>query len=266
MADFFTTSEALTVALDVVEVGSPTESWNQDGQLTAQVTLACPWNNRLAVIQDIMGYGVYYPRYPLALALPINASITGFSREGSTANLRMVVPDNARITIQYGQGKSKSQSGVDIFSESLEPSFEFITLPFDKFRWANPTDGDKLIADEAPGKLIVGFDYVQTRYQLSSIPTAILNPGIVNQSTVFAATLGISFAPQTLLYMGSVPSRTIKSDGSAAWNMTSRFSFRAQGWNKFWRAKTQNWEQLYLYKGSSYNNFQAGNLSAVLVS
>lgn len=261
MSNYFTSSLAADVAFGLFEEArTVNESADKDKGDMYQVTLRCPWANRRSVVDDILGYSRPYPRFSSGDARARTAAIVGdgtFVKDGSLHD-----PEVALITITYGPGPEDVEG--NIISETLEPSAEFLTNDHRQFRWSSAS-GDKLVPEEAPGKLIIGLDYVQTRYNLGSLPVQILLPGICNNGAWTAQTLGLTFAIETLLYVNSIPNRTITTGGTEGWNMTSRASFRPNGWNKFWRAKTQSWESMYIAGGAEYKNFPPGDFSDVFI-
>lgn len=260
MPNYWLSTSILSSSLDVHELEAPLEQISRAGGFIATATLKCPWSNREAVIDDLLSNLVPYPRFPSSGAKARQASATFFG--GTIADGGLMVPPYARITVAYSQGEDEDESG-NIFSETLEPSAEFITVSPLHFRWGSPT-GTELEKEEAPGKLIVGLDYVQTRYGLSTLPAAILEPNVVNDANVAASLLGLTFAPETLLYVNSLPSRNITAGGAEKWTMPSRFSFRSHGWNIFWRKETQTWERIYLDTesgGAPYDNFPLTDFS-----
>jgi hypothetical protein len=178
-----------------------------------------------------------------------------------------MVPQYAKIVVEYQQGEDVEEGeGGAIYSEQLEPTAEFLTVSPKYLRWGSAT-GDKLTPEEAPGKRILGLDYVQTRYNLSTIPIGILEPNVVNDNPVTATLLGLTFPTDSLLYVNSLPSRTISADGTEGWTMPSRFSIRYTGWNKFWRAKTADWDYMYHSSDSGetgiYYNFPQVDIDAL---
>lgn len=253
------------------EKGSPQEVFSAESGLQVSVTLRCAWDDRFAVLDDILQNQYTYPRCP---GSQCNAR-TGSSRpyEGKMDSTgtgdSLATYDQALITINYTQDLTREDNGsggFNIFSESLEPSAEFLTLSPAKFRWTN-SSGPKLRPEEAPGKLIVGYDYVQTRYQMASIPVEVINPGpgVVNNAAITAQLLGLTFPIETVLYQNSQPQRTISTSGVTRWTIPSRFSIRPNGWNKFWRPST-GWDEIYDEDAAAiYKNYPLADLSNLLV-
>jgi hypothetical protein len=247
------------------EFGTTSENADVDNGEMYQATIRCNWANRTNVVNDILGNRLAYPRFLTAGPRARTASIVGKGTPVVANDEKVVIYEQALITITYKIGPEDSEANV--ISESLEPAAEFMTQDYTKFRWGS-AGGTALAPEEAPGKLVVGFDYVQTRYGLATLPAAILTPGIVNQAIATATLLGLSFPIETLLYMSSTPQRTFTTGGTEGWNMTSRFSYRPNGWNKFWRPETQTWVKQYLateFGGAEYKNYPLGDFSTVLV-
>lgn len=235
---------------------------------TASVQLRCAWLNRAALVADIVGNLKEWPRIPGCKAYAQNAAVIPAPGQSQTDGQGCVY-DEALVTVNYLQLKTDGGGGDTVngqlFSETLEPSAEFTTLDHKKFRWSSE-DGDKLEAQEAPGRLLIGMDYVLTRFNVDSVPVAILNNvGTVNQGSVAAQLLGLTFQAETALLMPTTPQRTIDAQGNGKWTLPIRFSIRPQGWNKFWRAKTQNWESIYKVDGGEYKNYPTSNMAAILL-
>jgi hypothetical protein len=278
MPDYWTTSAANDAAWGVVEhtTGDHSISETTDA-VTGQVvsaTVRCAWLSRDNVIADILYNSLLYPRNPNGGARAKTAACIAapgkYTLQGSLHQ-----PEEALITISYEQPVNREYDPVtqELFAESLEPNAEFITLDYRKFRWTSTT-GKKLTAEQAPGKLIVGLDFVQTRFNLVTLPSAILRPNRVNQNSITARLLGLTFPPETLLYVNSQPARTITSAGATKWTMTSRFSYREDGWNKFWREDKEGgpgWDQIFVAKteggdaNTPYKNFTPADLSSILI-
>jgi len=166
--------------------------------------------------------------------------------------------EKALVTVEYARTPAENQTSPDAFSESLEPTAEFLTLDPTKFAWlkqGDPAAIYKLAENEAPGKLLRGLAYVHTRYNQTSIPADVQTLlGCINADAVIALTLGRTFEAHTLLYTPPTLIRTVNEEGIGTWTITRRFIYKpnwedgsAMGWNYFWRAETQKYERIYLY-------------------
>lgn len=253
MSILFTTTPALAAKIDELK-GSPVESGALSG-VEATATVLVPWVDRWTIVDDIVGSRRTYPYAPNSGALALSASISPFGK--STDDGQGLTYEKAKIAIKYGQldGQQVDGGSGTVYAESLQPSAEFMPLNHEKFRWASAS-GDKLLEAEAPGRLEIGLDYVQKQYQLSTVPATVLSTiGNVNSGAQVSAILGLTFAAETLLYTTPTLERTIASDGTGKWDLTMAFSYRASGWNKFWRADTQAYARIYIAGGSQYNNY-----------
>jgi hypothetical protein len=274
MSNFWTTDLTTDTTLGVFELAnSVTENYDPEKGISAVATVLCPWDNREQVVSVILLNRLPYPRLPLAGALARTASVRPLESQ-NLADGSLHNPELAQITINYNQldaTDSTDPENIQIFSESLEPSAEFQTLDYRKFRWGS-SSGKPLTAEQAPGKLVIGMDYVQTRYNVDEIPAIVLQPGQVNNAAITAQLLGLTFPVETLLYQNTQPSRTISTTGDNLWTMASRFSYRPNGWNKFWNeGKTggAGWDVIYAKDNAGawheYKNFPPGDLSTILV-
>lgn len=251
-----------TVAFEELP-GSPTEQWTEEG-FTATVKLMCAWGVRNTLAREIMGQRQPYPRIPATKAYPRVADIEPFPAKitestvtwGTLGSLASF--EKALVTIEY----DTSGADVDLISESLEPTAEFMTLAHKKFRWG-AADGDELDEGEAPGKLIRGLDYKLTYHQVTAIPAAVLTlPGHCNNAAVVSLTLGLTFPEQTLLFQPPTATRRITSEMIEAWKLNYRLSYRASGWNEFWRKASDDWDEIWHAGGDRYYNYPLGDFSS----
>lgn len=228
--------------------------------VTASIQLRVPWADRYLIIDDLMYNDGKYP-YITDFDMPVKGCTCVPDGAKAATDGEGLVYDEAIITVSYDTARETTET--DIVSESLEPNLEFFTLPYQDFRWGSAV-GDPLKPEEAPGKLLVGFDVVQTRYNLTTIPSTTTSElGKVNSGSVTLAQLGLIMAAGTLLFASSSPSRKVTSTGDNKWTLANKFSYRPQGWNTFWRAKTQAMTAMYIAGGSQYNNFVPGTLPIV---
>jgi hypothetical protein len=168
---------------------------------------------------------------------------------------------DALVTVAY------STEEEDLLSESLEPTAEFITLDYKRFRWSG-ADGDPLLEGEAPGKLVRNLNLVRNIMKIVDIPVATLDlPGSVNHEDYVSALLGLTFPAETLLFQPPAMSRTITTAGAKAWNLNLKFSYKPWGWNKYWRSKTETYERIYIVGMSGadpYNMYPLNDFSDFL--
>lgn len=230
--------------------GSPQETWDENGGLQATVTRICAWASRTTLAAEI--YGELYPRIPQTLARARSITIVPFP---DSPNIGAVVGDAqhaaydlAKLTIQYKTDGPMEQNG-DWFTETLEPTVEFVTLPREGFRWS--VSHAPLKEGEEPGKQIRGLEYKLTRYKLTSVPAEVKTlVGCVNNAPISCRRLGLTFAAEELLYHPPTVDVKAKMDGTYELTLAMRFSFKPGGWNTFWNAGTRQWEGLEVDDGS----------------
>lgn len=251
---------AVYSAVDCAEEhNTVSEDFDIETGMSAQVTLRCAWNDRHALAADILGNSRIYPG--TGFASPPQAATASIVPGGECAVTvgQGLVYDHALVTVGY------STKIKDLISESLEPNIEFITQDFERFRWG-AADGDPLLKGEAPGKQYRSMNLVRTLYNLSAMPAAVLTAiGEVNEDEYTSAILGFTFDPETLLYQPPQLSRVIRTNGSDGWTLTMKFSYKPQGWNKYWRAKTQDWDSIFLVDPpGEYKNYPLGDFATLL--
>lgn len=266
---------AQTITIPYSEAaGSPTFSMDESG-FSGQRVLLCAYTNRVTLAQQLKGGTFDTARY-----LP--QSFPGFSKalvskvDGAPFYDEEVRPDGAdtsaavyvtaQLTVSYKTGLDQSDPGDDTkpqVQESIEPYAEFMTLPAQGFFWSG-TNGAALKDEEAPGKLFKGANWNITIKAVKDIPSATYSLcGKVNADQVHSNTLNVDFDAETLLYNPPVLTRVVQADGTLAWDIAYRFSFRPQGWNRFWRGATQEWERIYNKDGPA-DPYETGDFTTLV--
>lgn len=248
---------------------------------TAKAVLRVAWADRYTLVDDIVGNSRVWPYALEAGRIGPRATTAGIMPcPGSyvESGQGMIYTD-ALVTVNYdsnvGTGGGSSQGSdsdpqdpetENLFAEEIEPTAEFITLDHKRFRWG-AQNGDPLLEQEAPGKLVKGLNLVRTFYKVPPpLPIQILDAvGGVNASGESAPILGLSFDKETLLYQPPNLSRTIKTDGTGfAFTIKMKYSYKPQGWNKFWRSKTQEMEEIYDFEtGIVVKNYPLVNFGPI---
>ena len=256
------------------EAGSPRENYNPS--FTASRVLRCDWGDRHVLVDELVGgdagQGLLYEPAPATLGRALSASIEPAPGQQAPFSSTVAGYEKALVIINYGFGKGES---VNLVSESLEPTAEFMTEDNRLYQWDTHVRDDTLTLkeDEAPGRLVIGLDYVLTRYQVPLVPLAITTlPGSVNDATVTSSTLLIStgpnvfmsFAAETLLFQAPVMDRTIQTDNATTWTLRYRLSFRKPGWNKYWRSSTQDYETIYKIGVGAYVSYPLASFAGIL--
>lgn len=255
------------------------ETWSEN-EVAAQVVLHCDWSLRHALVADLMtgntsGGPREWPYMTWASDPPrcISCSIAPLETT-YTQDAQGMTYDTAKVTVNYS-----TRAAEDLIAESLEPTAEFMTLDYRRFRWSGAdgsasaeedasgsgTQGDPLQEGEAPGKLIRGLNLVRKHFKVTSVPaTSLTLPGSVNHAAYTSSLLGLTFKKETLLFSPPSLERTVKTTGVEAWNVTVKFTYKPDGWNKFWRAKTQRYERIHNLDGTPYNNYPLKDFSTFL--
>ncbi len=155
----------------------------------------------------------------------------------------------------------------DLISECLEPTTEFKTLDYEDFRWG-AADGTALKLGEEPGKLVRSFDYVLTRYEVLQIHSAYFELiGHVNNAPVAFKLIPFTAPAETLQYNPPTLTRKITTGQVEAWQLVTRFAYQPNGWNKYWRQETEQYERMY-HKSKAdepYYNYPLGDFGPLFV-
>ncbi len=224
---------------------------------TASVQLQCAYAQRLLLADELLTSYTSWPSFPLAKAKTVSiASDPGVY----AASGQECVYDFAILTVGF------STLDVDVVSESLEPTAEFQTLDHRLFRWGSET-GDALSEAEAPGKLIRGMSLQRTYYNLAAVnPLVLTLPGSSNNADYTSTLLGLTFPEETLMFGLPQISRKISTGAVPKFTLSLKFSYKASGWNKFFRSTTNDYEYMYLAEGSAspYKPHPPANFAAFL--
>lgn len=226
------------------ELESHSEDYNDDnGLMTASVTLRCNWDDRHALVADICGNRRPWPKGSAsAVPLASRASIRPFisphdsnAQDGETIKYK-----HALVTIEY------STLIVDSYAESIEPNVESITLDHRWFRWG-AGNGMLLREEEAPARQVRSVSYTRTDFNLLTIPTAYVNLiGYCNSDSVSFSLLGLTADVETLLYLPPQISTKVDSTNTRKFDCVRKFQYNPETWNSFYRALTGTYQKLYL--------------------
>ena len=227
---------------------------------TASVVLRCAWIDRHALMADILGNRRPWPHGgfsepPTASSASCSPAPTQYATSGQACEYI-----DALVTVNY------TPFAKDLISESLEPTAEFSQLDFKRFRWTDK-NGDPLLEAEAPGRLIRGLNLVRTLYEVQPpLPIQLLTlVGKCNKTAYYSALLNLMFDKETLLYGAPKLDRTITTQGSKGWNITLKFTFKPETWNKYWRSKTETYEYIYDVEGNNpFKSYPPDNFAALL--
>lgn len=243
--------------------GSPTER-NESSNLAATMRVKVDWADRYQAQSELLG-----SNYPHRTDVPMfcqNVNIDPLPAQalpdGVIPNSQLTSYEFAVLTLTFRSANPNDAIEINgrFITETLEPTAEFMTLPHEDFAWGSTT-GTELTEREAPGRLMVGMDYILSVHQAVSVPMATLTlPGHVNDGVVVAETLGrLAFPQETLLYNSPTVVKTTDIDGNATLQLTYRFTYRPNGWNSWWRTKSKSYERIFHKETGEYFNFPLGN-------
>lgn len=223
-------------------MGSIKEDFDFEGGIDCSVELHTAWGTRYDLIYDIVGNQKEWP-YPVTghvKPLARKASITPMPTEYTTVDGQNIVYIVAVVTIKY------STKITELFSESIEPTAEFRTLDWKRFRWGSKA-GDPLKDGEAPGQQVKGLNFVRTIMKVEPpLPPELLELyGCCNESAYTSEMLGLTFDEETLLFQAPGLSRSINVTGDLRYNMVLKWSVRPKGWNKYYRQKSEEYEEIF---------------------
>jgi hypothetical protein len=235
------------------------EDFDAETGFGASVTLRCLWSDRLLLMDDILSNSRTWPYNAKAQAHRATSvpAPSQYTTSGQGAEYI-----HALVTVEY------STKIKDLISESLEPAVEFLTTDHKQFRWAS-VDGEPLLESEAPAVQYKTMNLARTLYQLPAIPAAVLTcVGCSNSASYTSALLGLTFGVETLLFQPPTTNRAIKTSGTDGWTLNTKFTFKPQGWNKFWRpgkdAGAGGWDEIVHIKGTVYKPYPPANFAAFL--
>jgi hypothetical protein len=245
------------------EAGTAREDYEDfRGILSASVQLRCAWADRHSLATDVVGGRREWPKGSAgAVPKAYSAAIEPVTSPGSpAASGQEIGYAEALVTIRY------STIVTDLVTESIEPFAEFITLDHRFFRWG-AGDGPWLREEEAPGRLVRGINYVRNELELMSTPADNVYDliGYVNNAPLAAPILGRTFATETLLYAPPIVNAKKDSTGAYRFDITKKFTWQPQGWNKYFRPLTGTWVAIHLAgSGTPYKSYPLGDLSALI--
>lgn len=225
-------------------------------QSSSTVTLRVAWSLRYALVADILGRSHAY----LAGLRAASASIKPDGASAITDISGQILEyQDALVDVSYN-----SKTTEDLVTEELLPAVDFMTLDWRQFRWG-AADGPMLHENEAPGRQRATLALSRTERLLSSIHTDHLTlVGHTNDTLYHSDVLGLDFDIDTLLFQPSRIGSVTDTTGAVKYTLTKSFVWQPDGWNKYWRAKTQQAEEIFIAGGARYYNFPQADFSNIL--
>lgn len=236
--------------------GSPTEDMSQDS-FSATRTLVCAWPDRITLAQELLaGYevtagalrvnvGRLYPHQAGVYAVSVDSiepyengktqAYNGDSTIASHAVAKLTVRyENKNFDPTLSQGVNGGSS-TQIAEESTSTTSQFLSLPEGQDIYLDtPTTRTLLPRGSYPGVIVRGMQWNYTLNQVRAVPSGWrAYAGYVNSDSVTSNSLGLTFAPETLLFLGATLTRTITTSGPQAWKASLALAHRESTWNLF---------------------------------
>jgi len=238
---------------------------DENGLMSASVTLRCDYGDRHTVAGDICANRRQWPKgsfglVPRASRASIKAEMNLDAVATAAAGGQLWVPKTALVTVYY------STKTADIITESLEPTAEFLTLDHKQFAWGSG-NGDALLEEEAPGFLVRGIGFVRTSYYVQPPLDGNLLAlnGFINENPFSSTLLTLTFDAQTLLFCPPVVNRKVNSNGLQQFDVVKKWVYKPQGWNVYYRARDNAWLNIYLRgAGTPHQSYPVGDISSLL--
>jgi len=260
-------NEYSSLVLCAEEANTARETYDDDrGLMSAEVTLRCAYGDRHLLVGDICGNLRPWPKgaagvVPKAKSAAITADL---SVGAFTAGSQLWIPYWALVTIRY------STKDTDVVTEEIEFASQFAKLDHKWFKWG-PLDpytgaGDALKDEESPAFLLYSMNLTRNVLFLDSVDDSRYDlVGFCNDAPYVSSILNRTFATETLVV--APPSVRYKktSIGDVKYDITQKFAYQPQGWNRYFRTRTNSWEEIFLAGSSTpYKNYTPADLSGIL--
>lgn len=250
-------------SIPCVEVhGTRSEGLTYKGGPTASVTLECDWNVRFDLRTDLMNNG-YWPFVPVGGYAPrvqsveISPSPTDYTQDGQAIDYKI-----ASLQVEYGMDESAgsnpgggSGGGRQLYTETFEPQLEVISVKgsvifVDLLGGDGTNPATQKILENPPTVREYTFAIRRVFYNWISVPITFATlVGYVNDADVTFPSLGLTFAPETLLFKPRSSQRAVSTDGTPGYTVAVDFIFRREGWNKLPFTKLDgSFDYLPMYK------------------
>lgn len=235
------------------------------GELSAQVTLHCPYDQRWAVADDIIGNRREYPLIASTVKpRAYRATITGLDAINAIDG-QAQAPKTAALTIYYQLSQVTTAGPFSLVTESVEPLGEFRKLNYQLFRFGSRS-GRALTPEETPGKFESKLRIVRRIHKLAALPpTALTLYGRTNGTAYTSPCLGFTFGVETLLYDTPQSELTRLSDGSSGFNLTQNWMWNPRGWNQFYDPELDVWGNIYhIGSNDPFKPYPPADMSTIL--
>ena len=236
-------------SVDCEEVfGSRKEGYSVKGGPNGNVTLEVDYANRKALVNDLLENG----RWPFTEAgkAPLKVQdidLTFLETEYDTDE-QVIVYKKAQLDVSYsydrggssesGGGGGGSGTGRQLYTESLEPIVEVISVMDYQFYWSIREEPSGITTfyplDETniPTYRTYSINIERTYFNWIMVPISFLQlVGFVNDAELVL--MGVTFPIETLLFIPRNINRSVSSEGTEGYSVQVGFSYNYGGWNKF---------------------------------
>lgn len=221
---------------------SPKEEWRPDGTFVAKRILQCAYTDRYTLISDIgASGGENYPNLPQIGATASAAVAAGVGQSFLSGNV--LVHDFAWVDITYIWSPFTPTwvTGV-LVSERIRGGMFNLRLDPERLLW---NDNEPIDQTDAPDFPLPVLYYDLTLHQVTSeSPLVYSLIRSSNANIVTAYLLNFSAAIETLLYSSVVVKKSVGLGITDKMDVTQSFIFKSNGWNRWFRAKTNSWERV----------------------
>ena len=221
-------------------------TFDREGQPTATVTLLAPSDKANQIAAAMVTAPHVYPEYPVLLCKTATVSRLGGKDQCS------------KISATYDCYNFPITESVDI-------GVHMQTLPKQAFRMVSSTGHVRMLGDGEEPCLQVRTQEINRSFYSANVPAWVYrNQGCVNNGVIVTHTC--TCAAETLLYKGATASRTIKKAGLTLWQITTKYSYNPNGWNKYRNYATGEWNRLTIWNNKTkawvlFNMYPLADLS-----
>jgi hypothetical protein len=247
---------------DVYEItGSRTEQYTRLN-MTAKVTLICPWNSRYTCMSAIS-----QTKYPLPSgasnyyysAYPKSFDVSVWEESGKPSDVDAVTYTKAKIDVQYECRAKYNERSV---TETITPILNMRRLPAWGFYWAS--DGSPLLDDESPAIMQVQVKIARQMTGWNRIPSWFYElAGCVNDFAWTDTFTQQSYEADTLMFIPSSMSKQVTTnptDEDNIWDFSFELMWNPVGWNSFMRPHGLDF---MMVNGQRYYNYKQQTFSFV---
>ncbi len=275
----------MAITVDYKRVpGYPREEVTRNGARVID-RLRCDYTDRITLIKELLGFSIGGVLHVPHKYDPVDDTLESLyastaeaepiiGLESSTGNYKKAIVTVRYETPSYDVDLPQEEGETTYVTESLEPAAEFATLGRSGLYFGTVGGGDQKgleeLGMESPSKIIRMIDWVYTIHWMPFIPAAVwTHIGTVNSAAIFSHTLGKLFPAETLLCSNPTLTRQFTSEGIGAWEITWRFTYRPEGWNKFPRTDNagsggMNFENLRDVSGNAIPIYDLANFGALI--